>query len=81
MFSSRVLCRGGVDDQLIDPVGLQPIDFMQEGGCLDTGRPDLETGRHEFTLLGVQAVGGDFADRCAGQHLHTGRAVSGVPVG
>ncbi len=44
---------------------------MKEGGCLDPGGPHLEAGLDELALLGVQALGGDFADGGACEHRDT----------
>src|SRR3546814_9420699 len=69
LVARALQCR--VDDQLVNAVGFQAIQFVKEGGCLDPGGPHLEAGLDELALLGVQALGGNFADGGACEHRDT----------
>ena len=71
MLASRGL-QVAVDDQLVEPVGLQRLvaaQPFQEVAGLDAGGPDREAGRDHLAAGHLQAVGGDLDHFFVGVHL------------
>ncbi len=62
--------QSGLHHQLIERIGLQPLDAGEEIRRLDARRPDHEVGRDEVPLVGGEAIGPGLRDPLAGPHLH-----------
>ena len=60
----------GAHHQLVDAVGFQAVQALQEVGGLDARGPDLEAGRDHAPILGLELLGRDAAHRGFGDHLH-----------
>ena len=55
--------------QLIDAVGFQTVDVLEETRCANAGSPDFQAGLDLVAIGGDQAVGSHFADCCVGHHI------------
>ncbi|MNG07300.1 hypothetical protein D3C84_905930 [compost metagenome] len=68
-----VLVAGGLQGwqhlQLIDAVGFQAIDVLEEARCTNPGSPDFQAGLDLLAVGRDQAVGRDFTDRCIGHDV------------
>ncbi|MNF94996.1 hypothetical protein D3C84_777290 [compost metagenome] len=54
--------QGRANHQLVDPVGLQAVDVLEEPRRTDTRCPDFETGRDHIAIAGFQLGGRHFTD-------------------
>ena len=57
MSGSRVVCRVGVDHELVGAADLEPVEVGQHVRALDAGGPDHELGRDEVAVGQLHAVG------------------------
>ena len=69
MRSSRVVCSVGRNDELIDAVGFEAGDILQEIGRLDARGPDDQFGGDGPAVRQVHTVGTDLGDLGADQHI------------